>query len=213
LPYHPVRARPGCNRRLGLTLASTLSVLAAGCGEQNRSPTTSLEPAYEPAASSEVEFRQVTVGEAHTCALTIQGQAFCWGSNDVGALGSGTETGIEVTPVPVAGGRTFRQLTAGSHHTCGVTANDRLFCWGLNHLGQLGDGTDRDRFRPVQIARGIAFHQVSAGSPPYLRRHHRSRRLLLGTQPGRHSWRWQQARQQAAGPCSTPARLPGGERR
>ena len=115
----------------------------------------------EVAPASAVEFRQVTVGGAHTCALTTEGQAFCWG---LGGLGNGSTLDIEATPTPVAGGRTFRQLSAGSGHTCGVTVNDRLFCWGLNHLGQLGDGTGTDRSRPVQIARGTAFRQVSAGS-------------------------------------------------
>jgi alpha-tubulin suppressor-like RCC1 family protein len=44
-----------------------------------------------------------------------------------------------------------------------VTTDDRLFCWGLNIFGQLGDPTISQSLQPVRIARDQAFRQVSAG--------------------------------------------------
>jgi alpha-tubulin suppressor-like RCC1 family protein len=35
----------------------------------------------------------------------------------------------------------FRQVSAGDNHTCGLTTEDRAYCWGLNEHGQLGDGS------------------------------------------------------------------------
>ena len=66
----------------------------------------------------------------------------------------------EVDPserVPVAGGLSFREVKASSFRTCGVTMNERLFCWGHNQTGQLGDGTQTDRRHPVRIGRGLVF--------------------------------------------------------
>jgi alpha-tubulin suppressor-like RCC1 family protein len=58
----------------------------------------------------------------------------------------------------------FRQLSAGTLHTCGVTDHNVAYCWGANSFGQLGDGTTTERHRPVRVASGLAFRQVSAGA-------------------------------------------------
>jgi alpha-tubulin suppressor-like RCC1 family protein len=57
----------------------------------------------------------------------------------------------------------FRQVSAGDHHTCGVTTTDVVYCWGGNDAGQLGDGTTTERPRPVRVVGGLAFRSVDAG--------------------------------------------------
>jgi len=64
------------------------------------------------------------------------------------------------TAAPLA----FAQLSAASDHTCGITTDNRLYCWGSNFVGQVGDGTTTDRLRPTPIATGLRFRQVSTGS-------------------------------------------------
>ena len=54
-------------------------------------------------------------------------------------------------------------MSAGSHHTCGVTTTNAVYCWGPNFSGQLGDGTKTRRLRPVRALGGLTFAQVSAG--------------------------------------------------
>jgi alpha-tubulin suppressor-like RCC1 family protein len=84
---------------------------------------------------------QNTAGLSHDCPVTTDHHAYCWGDNFTGALGDGTETDRQ-TPVPVAGGLLFNGVSPGSgHHTCGVTALKRAYCWGHNAYGQLGNGT------------------------------------------------------------------------
>jgi alpha-tubulin suppressor-like RCC1 family protein len=107
------------------------------------------------------QFRMVTGGNIHTCALTTDNRAFCWGANG-GRLGDGLN-GARPSPVAVLGGLRFRQITAGMSHTCGLTTINRLYCWGTNEFGQLGDGTTITRLRPVAVAGGYSFRQVSAG--------------------------------------------------
>ena len=95
---------------------------------------------------------QISTGHAHTCAVNLYDRAFCWGSNDRGQLGDGTNT-QRLTPVRVVGMLSFRQLDAGLDHTCGVTTGNLGYCWGYNNFyGQLGDGTLKNRLKPVPIA-------------------------------------------------------------
>jgi alpha-tubulin suppressor-like RCC1 family protein len=98
-------------------------------------------------------FVRLFAGEDHTCGLTSDGTAYCWGRNLAGQLGDGTlnNTGV---PTPVAGGRTFRNLALGERFTCGITGDSgptepgslgvagMIYCWGDNSRGQLGLGPD-----------------------------------------------------------------------
>ncbi|HET6777990.1 MAG TPA: hypothetical protein VFH26_03825 [Gemmatimonadales bacterium] len=55
----------------------------------------------------------------------------------------------------------FREISAGTHGSCGITTDYRAYCWGY---GWLGDGTDaRFVLRPVAVAGGLQFVQISVG--------------------------------------------------
>jgi alpha-tubulin suppressor-like RCC1 family protein len=58
---------------------------------------------------------------------------------------------------------TFETLSAGQRHTCGIARTKRLFCWGDNRVGQLGDGTTTQRVVPVRVDVNASFVSVSAG--------------------------------------------------
>jgi alpha-tubulin suppressor-like RCC1 family protein len=57
----------------------------------------------------------------------------------------------------------FRQISAGSVHTCGVSTGGLAYCWGDNSAGQLGDGTHTRSLRLVPVTGGNQFVQISAG--------------------------------------------------
>jgi alpha-tubulin suppressor-like RCC1 family protein/uncharacterized protein YjdB len=103
-------------------------------------------------AAVPVTLVSLVAGGEHTCGLTAAGAAYCWGSNSKGQLGNGTSGGTFVPAGPVSGGLTFVSLSAGGSHTCGVTPDGAIFCWGANASGQLGDGTQTDRATPTRVA-------------------------------------------------------------
>ncbi len=114
-----------------------------------------------PTAGPAGPFQLVTAGGEHTCALADDGNAYCWGANGNGQLGTGT-TSNAMSPVLVAGGRTFATLSAGRNHTCGLDLLGAAWCWGANADGQLGDGTTTDRTQPVAVAGGQVYGALAA---------------------------------------------------
>ena len=100
-------------------------------------------------------FTQVVAGGfiGHSCGLTNAGAALCWGDNEVGAIGDGTNEDREV-PAAVTGGHVFTALTAGLRHTCGITAAGAVYCWGSNGAGQLGINTTTSRSVPSRVVNG-----------------------------------------------------------
>lgn len=167
----PHRITCAITRRLAWGGALALTAAALGCGQDSFAPS---EPGSSPelataTASAPLSFVQVSTGTFHSCGVTSDGRAYCWGGNDKGQLGDGT-TFINVsrtTPSAVIGGLRFRHVSAGYEHTCGVTVDDRVYCWGLNFFGQLGNGTlGSDHFSvatPKEVVGGRQYRQVRAG--------------------------------------------------
>jgi alpha-tubulin suppressor-like RCC1 family protein len=127
--------------------------------------TTSINSLTPVAVAGGLRFRQIRAGGLHTCGVTVDDRAYCWGKNDGHQLGIGDATPSEQrTPVAVITGLRFRQVFAGTEHTCGLTTDGRVYCWGYNHHGQLGDGTTAIRRTPVAVVGGLVFRAVSTTS-------------------------------------------------
>ena len=87
-------------------------------------------------------------GETHACFVTSVGSVLCFGDDTSGQLGGGTST---ASPVLTAAAPVFAlgatpELVRGSvgaaaRHTCAVSRDGRVYCWGSNSDGQLGDPT------------------------------------------------------------------------
>ena len=149
------------------TVMSMVLVLLGGCGDDGLSPGDPL-PAYV----------SIAAGGYHTCALTEDGRAFCWGLARHGQTGVGLTGTLELcgdvpeacstVPREVSGDVRFRVLSGGGAHTCGIALDSQAYCWGAGAVGQLGDGAAQGSFSPVLVVGGhefAFFHLITARVP------------------------------------------------
>jgi len=108
----------------------------------------------------------VSSGGYHTCGLTLDGVAYCWGDNTAWQLGTGGDKSTRGTPTPVAGGLHFASLGAGGFQTCALTAAGAAYCWGggRDSVPEVAGGLSF-----VLLAAGGTNHQcaLTAGSAAY----------------------------------------------
>jgi alpha-tubulin suppressor-like RCC1 family protein len=107
----------------------------------------------------------VSVGNSHTLAVQ-NGVAFAWGNNDNGQLGTGQFMPSTNVPVAVPGLPTnVIEVEAALFNSYALTADRRLFAWGLNDQGQVGNGTFDPRYTPVEIfaPNGFSFVTLDGG--------------------------------------------------
>lgn len=119
-------------------------------GDGTREP--SALPVRVEGLEGAVEF--AGAGSWHSCAATRE-RAWCWGFNRAGQLGNGehreTTRPVSVRNLPAP----ILALDAKGSHSCAVTEADganRLWCWGFNGPGQLGDRTTEFRYVPRRVA-------------------------------------------------------------
>jgi alpha-tubulin suppressor-like RCC1 family protein len=84
---------------------------------------------------------QVAAGGAHTCAVVVGGAVRCWGLNVYGQVGDGTTDNASAPRevVDFASGATL--VTAGNEHSCALTSDGEVRCWGHDSFDALGNAS------------------------------------------------------------------------
>jgi hypothetical protein len=145
-------------------------------------------------------FQSISAGWGHTCGLTTDGNAYCWGQNDFGQRGIGNTGGDEPTPQLVTGDYTFESVSAGWGLTCGLTTDGSAYCWGQNGRGQLGIGsTGGNEPAPQLVVGGHTFQTVSGG---------RDHTCAITTDGDAYCWGWNSRGQLGNGSTSGTEPVP-----
>lgn len=168
---------------IGRRARPLLFLIVAGCF--GKDPGPEFTGGCSDAACSDVPvmvtggktFTKLAAGRFHTCGLVANGEVWCWGLNSGGQLGASTPSAVpadpdvSAVPVKVSGTKTFKDITAGALHTCGIGTDDGLWCWGSNEYLALGVANAPDTceggtcsLTPVRAAGTETFKSVSAGS-------------------------------------------------
>ena len=127
--------------------------------------TATITPVAANALGATVLPGTVVTGEYAAYGISGTGRVYGWGDNSYGDLGDGTTT-PSATPVQVAlpAGVVATEVVAGDQDAYAVTSTGRLFAWGYNYEGELGNGTQTDSATPVRVRlpRTARVVQVSA---------------------------------------------------
>ena len=141
-----------------------------------------------PDLPKDFTYLQVSAGVDHSLALGSDGNAYAWGYNSEGQLGNGTTSyNARTTPVRVKTPDrskypdlpedfTYVQVSGGADHSLAVGSDDKVWAWGCNWYGQLGNNTIsgysdvnpvpvhvRDPANPTDKSKGLKATQVSGG--------------------------------------------------
>lgn len=129
----------------------------------NGSTTSSLTPVEVSGGYS--DWTQVSADSASTCGLRSNGKAYCWGINGQGQLGDNTLVDKDV-PTEVTGNYgDWTSLYGGGGLTCGIRSSDKLYCWGNNQYGAVGNSTNpTDAQVPALVAGSWQEFDTSGGN-------------------------------------------------
>lgn len=105
-----------------------------------------------------------SLGQNHSCALTDLKTVRCWGYNYYGQLGTGN-TVSSLKSVEVLGIPAVKQVASGGNHVCAVTdVGGRVYCWGQNTYGQVGNGDNSGQNVLIPVDIGLTnVAEVTAG--------------------------------------------------
>ena len=94
-------------------------------------------------------------GGNHTIVSSADGIAYAWGQNSQGQLGTGNNTESTVpVAIDVSGvlsGKTITAVAAGQLHTIALASDGKVYTWGYNGYGQLGNGNNTESTIPVAV--------------------------------------------------------------
>jgi alpha-tubulin suppressor-like RCC1 family protein len=122
------------------------------------------------------EAKEVSVGTSASCAALVDGHVACWGDNENGLLGNGTRTepescfvegfyyGCSTVPIEVADIDKAVAVAVGNEAACALLSTGHIECWGVNVVGEVGNGTISPQLTPVSVSGITDATAISAGS-------------------------------------------------
>jgi alpha-tubulin suppressor-like RCC1 family protein len=129
---------------------------------------------------SRAPMAKLGLGEDHACALSKANELYCWGKGSSGALGTEATQDVGTTggaaKVHLRQDLVVSELALGEAHTCLLSVDGTVYCFGRNDVGQLGlghannvgdaPGSLGEAMQPVQLGAGFSVQTIASG------RHH-----------------------------------------
>ena len=116
---------------------------------------------------------QISAGLDYACGVQLDQSAWCWGSNTVNQLGADANLDWSSTPVLVAGNHSWTQVSVDGYHSCGIAADQSVWCWGRSKNAY-------EYIYPIRLAGEKSWIQVSASSLQ-----------TCGIQADKSAWCWE----------------------
>jgi hypothetical protein len=134
---------PGWGHVCGLTFGG--SVQCWGTSSSGALGSSAESAAVPIAVNLPENASALASGDRFTCAVTVSGAVYCWGDNTYGQIGDTVlwvhecnQPPCRSTPARVDSLPALVSISASGTHVCGLTSDSTTYCWGDNHVGQLG---------------------------------------------------------------------------
>lgn len=94
----------------------------------------------------------ISASRFNSCVVLIGGGVKCWGDNDEGQIGDGTEDTDRLMPTDVLGlSSNVKSVVLGQYNACALLTNGNVKCWGANGSGAVGNDSNVKSLIPVDV--------------------------------------------------------------
>ncbi|MDQ2648966.1 MAG: thrombospondin type 3 repeat-containing protein, partial [Actinomycetota bacterium] len=130
---------------------------------------TQLQPVLVDAPPG-LTWDRIDTGQGHTCGVTTDGAAYCWGLDSSGRLGNGPVTAAQAAPslVQTPAGTTWTDIGPTAQGTCALSTAGAVHCWGSGLLAGTGNLDNTDAPGPAAAAPAGPWTTMSTNSAGYV---------------------------------------------
>jgi alpha-tubulin suppressor-like RCC1 family protein len=160
--------RAGCRDSVALTSSGqVLDWGAGGLGQLGNGTRARSKVPVQVKLPAGTKVTSVRAGCDYNLALTAAGRVLAWGQNPVKRVLPGMVPAVSALPAPVKfpAGTKVTAISAGAQFAMALTAGHRVYAWGRNDFGDLGNGTQKSSRTPVRVhvPAGVTVTAVAAG--------------------------------------------------
>lgn len=157
-----------------LTIAGTVAVTVASLFfSQNLTQVSASE------SSEYISVAEFSAGNTYATILSSDGKAYSRGWNNLGQLG--VQAGSKVNVSDWTEIKVPEKLVSvkASDHTAAISESGKLYTWGANSNGQIGNGGTENVFTPTQITAVDRYSKIASGNA-----------FTLALDSEGHLWSW-----------------------
>lgn len=109
------------------------------------------------------QYKDCSIGDKHSIAITTEGYLYSWGANDYGQLGLGSTVQNYLRPQKIGTDSNWSRVFANGNQSFALKTDGTLWCWGDNQNKQLGSGSSLYESVPVKVNNDTDWALVAPG--------------------------------------------------
>ncbi|MFA6866250.1 MAG: hypothetical protein WCR54_01905, partial [Clostridia bacterium] len=160
-------AEIACGKNYTLALTNNNNYYAWGnndYGQLGDKTTTCCKEPKNIVMYGGVKFIKIACGETNSIAISTDNNLYVWGNNKESQLGNGNTYNANCPQNTTLKGIAISKIASGAAHALAVSNTGKLYSWGNNDNGQLGDCTTQESNLPQQIIlSGEKFNKIAIG--------------------------------------------------
>lgn len=154
----------GCGKQQSYAIKANGTLWACGSNQSGALGINSTQSVNVfTMVGSNTNWRNVSGGNNHVAAIQLNGTLWTWGANNFGQLGNALQTSQSLAPIQIGTSNNWISVETGDDHVMALQNNGKLFAWGFNQSGQLGNGNTINQSSPVQIGSSIFWVGMASG--------------------------------------------------
>ena len=109
------------------------------------------------------DIKEIAAGHGFNLAVKKDGTVWAWGNNSYGQLGLNHKNNPVLPPSKISNLSNIVSVTAGMTSSYALDVDGKVYAWGSNVWGELGDGTSSEKLQPIQVPELIDIEEISSG--------------------------------------------------